>query len=104
MPEKPASRPPKNSSQSSQTDWERLARLSDEEIDTADIPEPTPKQFAQAVLRKGLKPVSPKRQVTLRLDADVLEWLKEQGRGYQTRMNALLRAYMEAHRERKDSR
>jgi len=59
MPEKPASRPPKNSSQSSQTDWERLSRQSDKEIDTADIAEPTPEQLARAVLRKGLKPVSP---------------------------------------------
>jgi uncharacterized protein (DUF4415 family) len=101
MPEKPASKSPKDSSKSSQTDWERLARLSDEEIDTSDIPEPTPEQFAQAVLRKGLKPVAPKRQVTLRLDADVLEWFKHQGKGYQTRINALLRAYMEAHRGRK---
>ncbi len=104
MPEKPPSRPPSDSSRSSQTDWERLARLSDDEIDTSDIPEPTPEQLARAVLRKGLKPIPRKRQVTLRLDADVLEWLKQQGKGYQSRINALLRAYMEAHREQNGPR
>jgi uncharacterized protein (DUF4415 family) len=36
-------------------------------------------------------------QVTLRLDSDVLDWFKAQGRGYQTQINALLKAYMEAH-------
>jgi len=56
MPDKPASRPPGNPSKTSQTEWERLASLSDEEIDTSDIPEPTPEQLARAVLRKGLKP------------------------------------------------
>lgn len=58
----------------------------------------TPEMFARAVVRKGLKPVEPKKQVTLRLDADVLDWFKAQGRGYQTRINALLREYMKAHR------
>lgn len=41
-----------------------------------------------------------KKQVTLRLDADVLEWFRAQGRGYQTQINALLRAYVEAQRSR----
>jgi uncharacterized protein (DUF4415 family) len=53
--------------------------------------------FARAVIRRGLKPAPTKAQLTLRLDSDVLEWFKQQGRGYQTRINALLRAYMEAH-------
>ena len=39
------------------------------------------------------------QQLTLRLDADVLEWLKSQGKGYQSRINAILRAYYEAHRK-----
>jgi uncharacterized protein (DUF4415 family) len=54
--------------------------------------------FARAIVRNGLKPVLRKQQVTLRLDADVLEWFKSQGRGYQTRINTLLRAYVDAHR------
>lgn len=51
--------------------------------------------FAKAIIRRGLKPVEPKVQVTLRLDADVLKWFRSLGKGYQTQINALLRAYME---------
>ena len=54
-----------------------------------------------AVVRKGLKPVPPRRRVTLRLDADVLDWFKAQGKGYQDRINALLRAHMETHQPNK---
>jgi len=85
-------------SNKSQTDWARLDALRDEDIDLSDTPEITPEMFAKAIVRRGLKPVPPKAQVTLRLDRDVLEWFKEQGRGYQTHINALLRAYMEAHK------
>ncbi len=74
--------------------------MRDEDIDLSDAPEVTPEMFARAVVRKGLKPVENKKQVTLRVDADVLAWFRAQGRGYQTRINALLRAYMEAHRPR----
>jgi uncharacterized protein (DUF4415 family) len=51
------------------------------------------------VLRKGLKPVTRKTQVTLRIDDEVLTWFKKQGRGYQTRINSLLKAYKEAHQK-----
>ncbi len=54
--------------------------------------------FARAVARKGLKPVPKKALLSLRVDADVVAWFRAQGAGYQSRMNALLRAYMEAHR------
>lgn len=79
---------------------DRLRRMRDEDIDLSDIPETTPEMFARAIVRKGLKPVERKKQVTLRLDADVLDWFRAQGRGYQTQINALLRAYVEAHRSR----
>ncbi len=72
--------------------------MEDEDIDLAESHEVTPEMFARAVARRGLKPVEPKQQVTLRVDADVLDWFKAQGRGYQTRINALLREYMKAHR------
>jgi len=85
-------------SRNSQTDWQRLDSMSDEEIDLSDCPEVTPEQFAKAVVRRGLPAAKTKAQVTLRIDSDVLEWFKSQGRGYQTKINALLRAYMEAHR------
>ncbi len=87
-----------HTSSKSQTDWARLDALRDGEIDLSDTPEITPQMFARAVVRHGLKPVPPKAQVTLRIDRDVLEWYKKQGRGYQTRINALLRAYMQAHK------
>lgn len=45
----------------------------------------------------GLKPVVTPKQVTIQVDNDVLEWFKDQGHGYQTQINALLRAYMKAH-------
>jgi uncharacterized protein (DUF4415 family) len=90
----------KSTSTVSQTDWKRLDAMRDEDIDLSDIPELTPEMFARAVARRGLKPVPRKQQVTLRLDADVLEWFRARGRGYQTQINALLRAYVEAHRSR----
>jgi uncharacterized protein (DUF4415 family) len=83
----------------SQTEWTRLEALADDDIDLSDSPEIAPELFAKAVVRRGLKPVTRKSQLTLRLDNDVLTWFKGQGRGYQTRINALLRAYMDAHRE-----
>ncbi|MFQ5343644.1 MAG: BrnA antitoxin family protein [Anaerolineae bacterium] len=79
------------------TDWERLDALQDEDIDLSDIPEITPEMFAKAVVHRGLKPAPRKQQVTIRLDGDVLDWFRAQGKGYQTRINSLLRAYMEAH-------
>jgi len=82
----------------SQTDWQHLDSMTDEDIDLSDCPEITPELFARAVVRKGLPISKNKAQVTLRIDNDVLEWFKSQGRGYQTQINALLRAYMEAHR------
>ena len=84
-------------SQKSQTDWDRVDKLQDKDIDFNDNPEVTPEMFAKAVLRKGLKPVVKKSQVTLRIDEDVLTWFKKQGKGYQTRINSLLKAYKEAH-------
>jgi uncharacterized protein (DUF4415 family) len=87
-------------SSKSQTNWARLDALKEKDIDLSDTPEITPQMIAKAVVRHGLKPVPPKAQVTLRVDSDVLEWFKELGQGYQTRINALLRAYMDAHKAR----
>ncbi|MBU4224238.1 MAG: BrnA antitoxin family protein [Chloroflexi bacterium] len=50
--------------------------------------------FAKAVVKRGLKVKPTKSQLTLRVDRDVVAWFKSQGRGYQTQINALLRAYM----------
>jgi uncharacterized protein (DUF4415 family) len=67
------------------------------EIDLSDLPEIPPEKFARALVRKGLQPVVRKAQITLRIDADVLEWFRERGAGYQSRINAVLRAYKQAH-------
>ena len=77
--------------QTSKTDWERLANMNDKEIDTSDIPELDAEFFRRAELR-----VPVKQAVTIRLDADVLEWFKAQGPGYQTRINSVLRAFRDA--------
>lgn len=66
----------------------------------SEVLEWTPAMFARSIVRKGLTPVPPKALLSLRIDADVIEWFKAQGPGYQSRMNALLRAYMEAHPKR----
>lgn len=67
-----------------------LARMKDEHIDFSDIPEKT--DWSNAVMGKFYRPV--KEPVTLRIDADVLAWLKSKGKGYQTRINSILRNAM----------
>jgi len=78
---------------------EALAALPDSEIDTSDMPEWTEEDFAKAVPFHSLfKPR--KEQITARLDADVLAWLKSHGKGYQTLMNELLRKEMMEERKK----
>ena len=67
-----------------------LRRLRDKEIDLTDIPEVT--DWSHAVVGKFYRPI--KKSLTIRIDADVLAWLKGQGKGYQTRINGLLRRAM----------
>jgi uncharacterized protein (DUF4415 family) len=75
---------------------QRLAELPDEEIDTSDIPEVG--DFSDAIRGRFYRPI--KRQITLRIDADLLEWFRAQGGKYQTRINAALREYVEGHHGR----
>jgi uncharacterized protein (DUF4415 family) len=83
-----------NTRKESRTDWRKLATLSDDKIDTSDIPELGEDFFHEAKLRmpKG------KQLVSIRVDSEVLDWFRRQGRGYQTKINAVLRAYMRAQR------
>ena len=69
---------------------ERDVRVSDEH------PEADLKHIVRGIVRQGLRPVSSKTSISLRVDADVLEWFKAQGPGYQTRINAVLRAFRDA--------
>jgi uncharacterized protein (DUF4415 family) len=71
--------------------------MRDEDIDFSDIPKVTAEQFAKGIVRHGLTAPVSKEQITLRLDADVLGWFRARGKGYQTQINSLLRAFMEAH-------
>ena len=69
-----------------------VAKMPDSEIDTSDIPELPASAWKDAVRGKLYRPV--KKAVSLRLDADVIAWLKKDGEGYQTRANRLLRERM----------
>ena len=77
----------------SKTDWTRLESMKDADLDFRDIPELGDDFFKRAELR-----MPPKQAITIRVDADVLAWFKAQGKGYQTRINMLMRAFMESQR------
>ena len=69
-----------------------ITALPDDQIDTSDIPELPPNSWKNAVRGRFYRPV--KQAVSLRLDADVVAWLKKPGKGYQTRANYILRERM----------
>ena len=77
----------------SKTNLARIDARTDRSIDTSDIPALDKSFFANAKLRMPI----PKTNVTIRIDADVLNWFKIGGKGYQTRINAVLRMYVEVH-------
>ena len=74
------------------TDFRRLREMRDEEIDYSDIPKLDKSFWKKAKLTLP----EPKDRLTIRVDHDVVEWLKKKGSGYQTRINAILRSYMKA--------
>ena len=82
----------KPSKKQSRTNWRKVKAQTDSEIDTLEIPVLDPDFFKAAKLRMPTK----KSSITVRLDSDVLNWFRDQGKGYQTRINAVLRTYMEA--------
>jgi uncharacterized protein (DUF4415 family) len=79
----------------------RAKERTDKEIETAIAADPDAAPLADASFWKTATVVMPesKEKVTLRIDKDVLRWFKAQGKGYQSRMNAVLRSYVAAHRE-----
>ena len=83
----------KNTTNESRTDWNKLKELPDSEIDFSDVPKLGKSFFTQAKVRLPKR----KKAVSLRLDPDVLDWFKQEGKGYQTKINAVLRAYVNAH-------
>ena len=82
----------------SRTDWAKIKAMKDRDIDLSDAPELDDDFFAEATLWPGKK-----KQITLRLDPDVVDFFKTKGRGYQSSINAALRRYMEAHQRRMKS-
>lgn len=78
-----------------QSELEALAALQDSEIDSTDMPPIT--DWSNAVRGAFYRPI--KRPLSLRVDADIIDWFQRQGQGYQTRMNSALREYVERHRE-----
>jgi uncharacterized protein (DUF4415 family) len=83
------------------TDWERVDAMTDEEVE-ANIDEEEEGHFDLSKAFRGLPPGFgiAKKQLTIRLDEDVIDWFKSQGKGYQTRMNAVLRQFMEHEKNR----
>jgi len=82
----------------SRTDYARLDAMTDAERNAVD---PEEGEFDWMAAIPG---IPSKEQLTLRLDADIVEWFKSQGKGYQTRMNAVLRGYVKAHQHDKTAR
>ncbi len=76
-----------------EAEWAKFHNMSDKDIDISDIPE------LDEDFWKNAKVVVPphKKAISLRVDEDMLEWFREQGRGYQSLMNAVLRSYYESH-------
>lgn len=73
-----------------------LANLDDRNIDTSEIPEITNAEWSRRNVGPIYRPI--KKSISLRLDADVLEWFRARGQGYQTAMNRVLREYVTSHR------
>ncbi len=84
-----------NSKKQSKTDWARVDAMKDEEIDYSDNPKLDAQFFKEAIWWPG-----PKKQITIRLDPDVLAFFRKQGKRYQTTINAVLRKYVEMRKRR----
>ncbi len=87
----------------SKTDWGKVDAKSEEELTRDAFSDPDNPPVTQEFFAKAQQvetPTRAKRQVTLRIDSDVLEWFKGKGKGYQTMINAVLRAYKESQSQR----
>ena len=84
-----------NTRKRSRTNWKRVDSMTEQEIDYSEIPELGPDFFSEAIRWPGKK-----KQITLRLDPDVLAFFRKHGKGYQTIINAVLRKYVESRKGR----
>ena len=87
----------------SQTDWERVNAMTDAEVEAAAQADPDAPLLDEEFWRTARvilpEPRVAKRHQGMRLDTEIIDWFKGQGPGWQTRMNAVLRSFMEAHKE-----
>ena len=96
----PATKSARNGARSGtqdKTDWAKLKAMPDAAIRfTKDAPRTSPADWADAIAHRGLPLPIKKEQIALRVDSDVVGWFRAQGAGWQTRMNAVLKAYRDA--------
>jgi uncharacterized protein (DUF4415 family) len=86
----------------SETDWARVDALTDEEIDASIANDPDWEEFKDIDWSKAVLVIPPKKKaISIRVDEDVLDYFKKQGAGYQRRMNAVLRSYMQQRRKKR---
>ncbi len=83
-----------------QTDWDRVRAMTEEEVE-ASIDREDEGEFDWSTVQAGIP--GPKQQLTVRLDQDIIEWFKARGPGYQTRMNAVLRSFVEAQKKQAET-
>lgn len=83
-------------SMESETDWARVDAMTEEELQAAIASDPDEAGWVTdwSTAMAGIP--GPKEQITLRIDGDIVEWFKDTGKGYQTRINTVLRRYVEA--------
>lgn len=83
----------------SKTDWARVDAMTEEELEASIASDPDWKDIPADWWKDAVKVVPPgKKLLSVRVDSDVLDWFRAQGPGYQTKMNAVLRAYVEQKR------
>ena len=86
----------------SETDWARLDAMTDEEIDASIANDPDWEEFKDLDWSKAVLVIPPKKKaISIRVDEDVLDYFKKEGAGYQRRMNAVLRSYMQQKRKKR---
>lgn len=86
----------------SETDWARLDAMTDAEIEASIASDPDWQEFKDIDWSKAVLVIPPKKKaISIRVDEDVLDYFKKQGAGYQRRMNAVLRSYMQQKRKKR---
>jgi len=86
----------------SRTDWDYLDRVTDAEIEAAMVRDPAWADFKDVDWSEAVLVIPPKKKaISIRVDEDVLDYFRKEGTGYQRRMNAVLRSYMQQKRKKR---